>query len=201
VIQTSVTLFDRLKAANPDAADWDRFHDLYFPLIRRWVLRIPGLAGEVEDIAQDVFVVLVRELPSFERRREGSFRAWLRRITANRVKEQQRQRNPAGRIFSDQANAFLDQLADSNSPLARQIDAEHHKYVCETLLAVVRNDFDPTTWRAFQLFALEGRPAVEVARELAPMSVNAVAKVKARVLTRLREEAAGFLDYTSRGHE
>ncbi len=84
-------------------------------------------------------------------------------------------------------------LANSDSLLAKQIDKEHNDHVCKTLLAAVRNDFDPSTWRAFEMFALEGRPAAEVARELAPMTVNAVVKAKARVLRRLRQEAGGFL--------
>ena len=62
-----------------------------------------------------------------------------------------------------------------------------------TLRAAVRPDFNQETWDAFEQFALEGRPAADVAREL-NTSVNAVIKAKARVLKRLREEAGGFLE-------
>jgi RNA polymerase sigma-70 factor (ECF subfamily) len=194
VNRTSQSLFERLKAADADSSVWDQFHDIYRPLIRRWIGRIPGLQGEVEDVAQDVFLVLLREVRGFERQREGSFRVWLRRITVNRVKEHQRKRRKQPQPLSDQTNAFLDQLADSKSLLAKQVDKEHHDHVCNALLATVRNDFDPSTWRAFELFALEGRPAAEVARELAPMTENAVVKAKARVLKRLREAAGEFLE-------
>jgi hypothetical protein len=44
------------------------------------------------------------------------------------------------------------------------------------------------------MFALENRPAADVARALAPMTENAVVKAKARVLARLREEGGVFLD-------
>jgi RNA polymerase sigma-70 factor (ECF subfamily) len=189
-----VSLLDRLKAARPDAPNWGHFEALYKPLIHRWIGRIPGLEGEVEDVVQEVFLVLVQEVPRFERRREGSFRAWLRQLTVNRVRVYRRRRYRQPRVLADQTDAFLDQVADSNSLLARQFDQEHDKHVCDALLAIVQKDFDPSTWRAFQMFALEGRPAVEVARELAPMTVNAVIKAKSRVLARLREEAGGLLE-------
>ena len=50
---TSISLLDRLKAAGPDASDWDRLHDLYMPLIRRWLGRVPGLGDEAADLAQE----------------------------------------------------------------------------------------------------------------------------------------------------
>ena len=73
-VPTSVSLLDRLRVARPDASDWDRLQGIYLPLIRRWLARVPGLGDEADDLAQDVFLVVVRELPRFERRREGSFR-------------------------------------------------------------------------------------------------------------------------------
>jgi RNA polymerase sigma-70 factor (ECF subfamily) len=194
VTRTSVSLLDRLKVAHSDASDWNRFETIYRPLIRRWIGQIPGLGNDLEDVAQEVFVVLLREVPRFERRREGSFRAWLRQITVNRVRVYRRERYRQPKLLADQTDAFLNQVADSNSVLAKQFDQEHDKHVCDTLMTAVQKDFDPTTWRAFQMFALEGRPAAEVAHELPPMTVNAVVKAKARVLNRLREEAAGFLE-------
>jgi RNA polymerase sigma-70 factor (ECF subfamily) len=83
---TSLGLLDRLKRARPDAAEWHRLQDIYLPLIRSWLLRFPGIRDEVDDLSQDVLLVLFRELASFERRRDGAFRAWLRQITVNRVR-------------------------------------------------------------------------------------------------------------------
>src|SRR5271166_6097500 len=91
VTPTSLSLLDRLKAARADASDWNRFEAMYRPLIRRWIGQIPGLGSEVDDVAQEVLLVLVREIPRFDRRREGSFRAWLRQVTVNRVRVFRRQ--------------------------------------------------------------------------------------------------------------
>ncbi len=190
---TSVSLLDRLKVARPNDPDWNRFEALYRPLIRRWIGRIPGLGNDVDDLSQEVLLVLIREIPQFDRRRDGSFRAWLRQVTANRVRVYRRQRHRQPGAAADQTDGFLDQMADSNSLLARQFDDEHNKHVCEALQSAVRSDFNQATWDAFQQFAVEGRPAAEVARELG-LSVNAVVKAKSRVLNRLRQEAAGLLD-------
>jgi RNA polymerase sigma-70 factor (ECF subfamily) len=193
VTSTSDTLLDRLKVARRDDSDWGRFEAVYRPLIRRWIGRIPGLGDEVDDVSQAVFLVLLREIPRFDRRREGSFRAWLRRVTVNRVRVYLRQRRRQIGTGAAQTDGFLDQMADSRSLLARQIDEEHHQHVCNALLAAVRADFTQATWEAFQQFAVDGRPASEVARELG-LTVNAVVKAKSRVLKRLRQEAAGFLE-------
>jgi len=188
-----VSLLDRLKVARSDASEWKQFELMYLPLIRRWVSRIPGLGSEVDDVTQEVLLVLVREIPRFERQRLGSFRAWLRQVTVNRVRVYRRQhfRQPA--MARDQTDGYLDQIADSNSVLAKQFDQEHDKHICATLLAAVRPDFNQETWDAFQQFALEARTAADVARELG-LTVNAVIKAKARVLNRSREEAGGFLE-------
>ena len=190
---TPYSLLDRLKVAHHDDSDWGRFEAVYRPLIRRWIGRIPGLGHEVDDVSQEVLLVLIREIPQFDRRRKGSFRAWLRQVTANRVRVYRRQRHRQTAAAADQTDGFLDQMADSNSLLARQFDQDHDKHVRDTLLSTVRSDFNQATWDAFQQFAVEGRPAAEVARELG-LTVNAVVKAKSRVLKRLRQEAAGFLD-------
>src|SRR5947207_14251980 len=83
---TSFSLLERLKHAQPDSSDWHRLQDIYLPLIRSWLSRVPGLHDEADDLAQEVLVVLFRELPSFERRRHGAFRAWLRQVIVNRIR-------------------------------------------------------------------------------------------------------------------
>jgi RNA polymerase sigma-70 factor (ECF subfamily) len=191
---TSESLLDRLKHARPDAADWHRLQDIYLPMIRSWLARVPGAGDEADDLAQEVLVVVIRELPRFERRRDGSFRAWLRQITVNRVRAfwKLRQRQPRAGM-GEEADRLLAQLADSDSDLARQWDQEHDRHVFQKLLALVQRDFEPSSWDAFVRFALEGQPAAQVARELG-LSENAVVLAKFRILKRLRAEAAGLTD-------
>ena len=60
-------------------------------------------------------------------------------------------------------------------------------------LALLKTDFQPTTWQAFWQTTVENCPAPEVAKEL-QMSVAAVWKAKSRVMQRLREELSGLDD-------
>ena len=194
VTPTSVSLLDRLKVARADASDWNRFEAMYQPLIRRWIGRIPGLGNEIEDVAQEVLLVLVREIPRFERQRVGSFRAWLRQVTVESGPGLQKEALPAagGRRGPDRR---LPGSVGRFEQLARQAVRPGTRQACLRHFAesAVRSDFNQSTWDAFQQFAVEGRPAADVARELG-LTVNAVVKAKARVLNRLREEAGGFLE-------
>jgi RNA polymerase sigma-70 factor (ECF subfamily) len=189
---TSLSLLDRLKVARPDASDWSNLQEIYRPLVRSWIGRIPGLGDEADDLAQEVFIVVVRELPRFDRQRSGSFRAWLRQITVNRVRTLRRQRRRRPTVGADPVDGFLDRLSDPNSELAREWDREHDRHVFQRLLAVVQPDFAAATWEAFRRFALDGHPAARVAEELG-LTENAVLLAKSRILKRMRKEAGELL--------
>jgi RNA polymerase sigma-70 factor (ECF subfamily) len=194
VSPTSLSLLDRLRKAGPDAPDWRRLQEIYLPLIRSWLRRVPGLGAEVDDLAQEILVVVVRELPSFERRRDGAFRSWLRQIALNRIRafQKARRKRPLA-TGGDATDDLLAQLEDPTSDLARQWDRDHDRHVFAKLLAVVKPDFGSDTWKAFTRFARDGEPAGRVAEELG-MSASAVMQAKFRILKRLRAEAGELLD-------
>ena len=185
---TSLSLLDRLKVARPSAPDWWRLQAIYLPLIRRWLGRVPGLGDETADLSQEVFL----ELPRFQRRREGSFRAWLRKVTVNKVRTTLRQRNRRAGAGQDLTDQFLDRLEAPNGDLAQEWDKEHDRYLLEKLLTIVQPDFDPTTWKAFRRFAIDGLPAARVAEEL-DLTEGGVLQAKSRILKRLRQEAGDLL--------
>lgn len=190
---TSVSLLDRLRGSSPDDADWLRLQEIYLPLIRKWLGRVPGLGDEAADVAQDVFLVVVRAVPRFERRREGSFRAWLRQITVNKARSHLKRRRRAPVAGLDPAAGFLDRLEDPGGDLAREWERDHDRHVFDKLVKVVRPDFQPATWAAFQRLVLDGQDAADVAVELG-LTENAVLQAKYRVLKRLREEAGQLLE-------
>lgn len=194
MLPTSLSLLDRLRHG-PSAEDWERVHDIYRPLIRKWLARVPGLRDEIDDQTQEVLLIVVREVAGFARQREGSFRAWLRGITVNRVRGywRDRKKRPLVGLDPSATEAFLNQLADPGGELATQWDRDHDEHVATHLLAAVRGDFQPATWEAFRRFALAGIPAAQVGAELG-LSEAAVMLAKCRVLKRLREEAGGLLD-------
>jgi RNA polymerase sigma-70 factor (ECF subfamily) len=191
---TSLSLLERLKR-RPSDADWKRFQEVYMPLIRGWLSRVPGIREETDDLTQEVLLVMFREINAFDRQREGSFRAWLRQITINRVRTycRERAKRPLVGLDESATEEFLGRLEDSSSDLASQWDKEHDRHVFDRLLAIVQPDFQPQTWNAFRRFAIDGVPAAEVATELG-MTVNSVLLAKSRILQRLRDEAGVLLE-------
>lgn len=174
---TTSSLFDRLRDPDPAAA-WERVVDLYSPYIPRWVARVPGVgAADADDLTQQVMVVLVKRLPGFVREPDGSFRAWLREITVNEVRNWKRTRRRKPATPADPADGFLAALADPASDLSAQWDRDHHRHVFDKLLAAIRPDFAAVSWEAFRLTAIEDRSAKEAA-EKTGLSENAVLKTK-----------------------
>jgi RNA polymerase sigma-70 factor (ECF subfamily) len=192
-METSVSLLERLAGA-PTDADWRRLYDLYQPLLRAWITRAGVAASDVEDLVQDVLVVVVRKITGFEWRGQGAFRAWLRTILAHRVRDYFRRQQylPTATGDSD-FQRRLNELESPDSALSRLWDREHDEHVATSLMQRVRGDFAPTTWLAFVRHALEGEPAAQVAEDLG-LSLNSVLLAKSRVLKRLRQELAGFVD-------
>ena len=192
---TSVSLLDRLKSAEPDDPQWRRLHDIYEPWLLRWLRRVPDLGDEAHDLTQEVLLVLVRELPSFNRQRDGSFRRWLGNVLLNRLRSywKQRKRRPRAGLDDQSGVAFIEQLEDPASALSQQWDRDHDQFVLQRLMTTVQHDFNSTTWEAFRRCALQEEPAGVVAADLG-VTVNAVLTAKSRVLRRLREEAEGLID-------
>lgn len=191
---TSVSLLERL-AQDGDNADWQRLITLYKPFIEKIVRGYPALASHAEDVAQEVMLVLMRELPVFQRQRAGSFRTWLRGVTVNQLRKSLRQnkRSPVEAGDLPQLEEQLAQLADPMSVVAKNWDDEHDRAVLARVMEIVKNDFQPQTWQAFELYAIREQPPAQVADELG-ISINSVLLAKSRILRRMREEAAGLVD-------
>lgn len=192
--ETSTSLLEILRD-RPDDTHWRRLVDLYSPLIRYWLGRHALLAADTDDLVQEVLCVVVRRMPEFHRQpRAGSFRAWLRTITANCLRDFWRARRIRPRATGDSDfQEMLEQLQDPNTGLSHQWDKEHDRFVTQRLLQTLRAEFQEQTWSAFQKLVVEGQTPSEVAAELG-ITVNAVFIAKSRVLSRLRQEAKGLID-------
>src|ERR1043165_1597332 len=128
---TSLSFLDRFRRADLQEKDLDRLRDLYDPLIRRWISSIAGLtrdSAETDDLVQDALAVLIREVPTFERQRKGSFRHWLKHITRHCIWAfwKRQKRRPA--VNSEEAAKSLEQLEDPASDLSRRWEKEHQDH-------------------------------------------------------------------------
>jgi RNA polymerase sigma-70 factor (ECF subfamily) len=189
---TSLSLLDRLQQQWCQD-DWSRLVEIYEPFIRRFIKMDAHLSADEDDVCQEVMQKIISHLPRFQRSREGSFRCWLRTITVNEVNNYWRRKMRERHMSAGTERLAIDALADPANPLSDAWDREHCRHVLRKLQELIEPEFTPTTWRAFQLRVLDGRPTEEVA-DMLHISRNAVDIAKSRVLSRLRREAAGFLD-------
>jgi RNA polymerase sigma-70 factor (ECF subfamily) len=191
---TSLSLIEELRR-DPNGPAWERFFNLYCPLLFGW-LRKQGLQDEdANDLTQDVLAVVLKVMPSFEYDlAKASFRGWLRGIMMNKLKGFRRARQHRPLATGDSRIAELaEQLADPHSALSRQWDVEQNQHLARQVMTEVAAEFEPVTVDAFRGVMLEEADPAAVAERLG-ISVNAVYLAKFRVLRRVRQRLAGLLD-------
>jgi RNA polymerase sigma-70 factor, ECF subfamily len=182
------SLLQRLQTRTDHEA-WERFVELYAPLLYFWACRLHLQAADAADLVQEVFLAVLRKMPEFRLEQHRSFRAWLRTLTHNKWCDLCRRRGAALRGADDRG------LAGASVPdaVADLCEAEYRRHLVGRALRVMQAEFQPTTWRACWEVVVSGRAAAAVAAELG-LSVAAVYAAKYRVLRRLRQELRGLLD-------
>ncbi len=183
-------------AQTGDGASWKRLVALYSPLVYGWC-RDGGLPpGDAADVLQEVFLAVWQGRNGFAHDRKGqSFRGWLRIIARNKIADSFRARSARGVAAGPQyALDGLAAPADSSNGSATGSgsgnEQQRVRQMLDRALETVRADFEPATWRTFQLSVLQERPTAEVAGDLG-MTAAAVRQAKYKVLRRLREELGG----------
>jgi RNA polymerase sigma-70 factor (ECF subfamily) len=176
---TSLTLLDRLR--RPDQTEaWNRFAQLYTPLLIVWAKGLGLQDADAADLAQDVLLKVMRQLPVYQRKPGETFRGWLFTIAKNECADFRRRRATRPLPGAD----GLSGVAESTGELS---EADYRAHLVHRALELIRPDFTAETWAAFAGLMLEARPAAEVAAA-AGLTPNAVYLARHRVLTRLREE-------------
>lgn len=185
--RTPASLLERLRQPDPPPETWARLVELFTPLLFHWARQVGMQEADAADLVQDVFALLLEKLPEFNYDPGRSFHAWLRTVTLNKWRDSMKQRNrqPAGDA------GLLAAVANPNGPEGFW-EAEYCHHLVGRALALMKAEFQPTTWRACWAFVVEGKPASEVAANLG-ISENAVYVAKSRVLRRLRLELEGLL--------
>lgn len=187
---TSLTLLERLRGHRNDA-DWDRFVSLYSPMLFAFARRAGMNDNDAADVVQDVFLVLMAELPGFEYdAARKNFRGWLKTVTVNKCRERQRRRVLAAAQGGDDGG--LSGVVD-DAAVDAFWEGEYQKHLVARALEIMQAEFEPTTWQACWLTTVEARSTTDVAAELG-ITVNAVFVARSRVLRRLREELRDLLD-------
>jgi RNA polymerase sigma factor (sigma-70 family) len=178
--RTGSTLFGVLSDLS-DPLAWEQFYRRYQPMMAQWCRRWGAQEADVEDVTHIVLCKLRTALEGFVYdRNKGRFRSWLKTVTRNTWINL---RKESSRFI---AAHDWDGACDDWEQTMEQV---WRRELFEEAKSRVRARLEIGTWETFQLYALEGVPAQEVARR-ARKSVAAVYEVKYRVATLLKEELA-----------
>lgn len=183
---TPASLLEQIRQ-RPRSPAWSRFAQLYTPLLFYWARKLGLDDADSADLVQEVFVVLVQKLPTFQYDPHRGFRNWLRTVLVNKRRDQLRRKEPVVAASFDELDALADDAPDVLS------DTEYRQQLVAQALRLLEPEFSPWIWRVWQEHAVAGRPAPEVAAELG-IAVGSVYVAKSRVLARLRRELEGLLD-------
>jgi len=141
-----------------DREAWSTFDVLYRPLLYRYA-RQRGLGhDDAEDVTQACLESISDHIGRFDYDpRLGRFKAWLRTLVNNRVRNQFRRKrerpvDPAALPAEPEDDATPDQAFE-------QVWLQEHLWHC---LADLKRTVDPTTFAAFVAYVIEEQPAEEV---------------------------------------
>jgi RNA polymerase sigma-70 factor (ECF subfamily) len=103
------------KCRNGDHVAWDRLFDKYYPVAARFVFQLSGDFSheDTEEICQETFLAVVRNLSSFQGR--SSFQTWLLRIAANKAMDF-REKSRAAKRGGSAVHLSIDRSASEDDP-------------------------------------------------------------------------------------
>jgi len=183
------TLILRARAGDEDA--FRQLVERHTPALRRRIRRrLPALLRRKvaeSDVLQSAYLIAHKKLATFEDRGDGAFEAWLDRIAALKIRELVRhyrgtEKRGVDRELTRDERPATEQLAGPYpSPSAHAIASELERKVRAAMRSL------PEDYRTvLRLVRDEGLAAAEAARRM-DRSANAVAKLYARAVCRLKE--------------
>lgn len=141
----------REETAAPPA--FDALYDAWFHEVCRWLRAMGAADGELEDLAQEVFLVVQRKLPRFD---GGNLAGWLYRIARNEASDHRR--SAWFRHLFARGRGDLPERAGGDDPADLLERAQERAFVHRIFRAMA-----PPRRTALWLFAIEGYSGEEIA--------------------------------------
>ena len=121
---TAISLLVRLREPT-DREAWNRFVNLYGPMMYRWAKSTGMNSDDASDLVQDVMALLIRKLPNFEYDGSRSFRAWLKTVTLNKWREQGRRKTLP---IANSTQSGLARIPEEKATDLWDIDFRRHRH-------------------------------------------------------------------------
>jgi RNA polymerase sigma-70 factor (ECF subfamily) len=172
------------RALAGDAAAFAAIYERWSPRVLRFASARLGDRDEAEDVMQEVFVALMRCLPSY--RGQSRFGTWLLGIAFHLICRAQRRRTRAGAMPIDEAEEAAMPAPSAEAAL----DASRALERCTTLLA---SQASRSQREIFRMCYAENHSTVAVARKLR-RSPETVRATLCRTRRALLEATPGLLE-------
>jgi RNA polymerase sigma-70 factor (ECF subfamily) len=123
--------------------------------------------ADAEDVAQQVMVSIAKAVERREHDpKRAKFRTWLNRVAQNAILNALMRGKP-DRASGDSATlAALHRHASHTGPDSDLLRLEHRRVVFRWAARQISREFQPSTWEAFWLTAIDGRTVEDVANQL-----------------------------------
>jgi RNA polymerase sigma-70 factor (ECF subfamily) len=193
MLDTRITLLRRVRNLG-DGRSWNEFHAIYRPLILGYVRSWGIKEHDADELTQDVFMVLMSRLPTFELdRSKGRFRSYLWSMARNALLADTRGQKVRDGAEEEWKRRFCQ--AQSRR-LAGIVDPEPRREILEVVLPIARANASETAWKCFEGRVVHRRSVAEIAAEL-EITANTVSARSSEVMKdvrRLSAEVEGELD-------
>ena len=138
-----------------ERVDFTSLYQQWYPEVKGWLRAFGVPDSETDDLAQEVFMVVRRNLERFDGR---NLFGWLYKISQQTASDQRR-RGWFRKLFLRPRNVPLDQIEDLKRTPIEQLEGKE----AERLVRHVVAQMSPKKRVAFVLFELEGYSGDEIA--------------------------------------
>jgi RNA polymerase sigma-70 factor (ECF subfamily) len=168
---TRKSLLSRLKDWN-DQESWRAFFDTYWKIIYHAAVKAGLTDAEAQDVVQETILAVSKSMKTFKYDANGSFKAWLLRLTGWRIKDQFRKRQkeikaPRPEASTSTRTATVERIAD---PAGQALEAvwsqEWETNLLEAAIERVKRKVDPDQYQVFHLYVVKKWPVARVSRAL-----------------------------------
>jgi RNA polymerase sigma-70 factor (ECF subfamily) len=192
-LPTRQSLLSRLKDWS-DQESWRVFFDTYWKVIYHTAVKAGLTDAEAQDVVQDTVLSVSKSMKTFKYdTKNGSFKAWLLRLTGWRIKDQfrKRQKNiqtPRPDARTSTGTGTVERIPDpAGQPLEAVWDEEWETNLLKAAIRRVKRKVDPSHYQLFDLHVLKHWPVARVARAL-KMNPGKIYLIKHRISKLIKNE-------------
>lgn len=175
-----------------DQTAWYQFVEIYRPVILRLARQKGMQEADADDVAQHVLLAVAKAVEKREHDpKRAKFRTWLDRVARNAILNALTRGKPDRGSGDTGLHGLLQRHESREGPDSDLVQLEYRREVFRWAAREVRPEFQPSTWDAFWLTAVEQHAVEAVARKLGK-NPGAIYAARSRVMRRIQEKVAEY---------